>query len=98
MSRYREEELIITIPILVQALSSHLRCVSPNFRSETTFSKVAGGGARTANLQTRRLALNPLLRQGTHHPRIYRPSYGTASWPVSMQNDSNISKLCKEGL
>ena len=53
-------------PLLVQALSSHLRCVSPNFRSETTFSKVAGGGAQTADLQTRRLALNPLLRRGTH--------------------------------
>ena len=36
-------------------------CVSPNFRPETTFSKVAGGRVRTADLQTRRLALNPLL-------------------------------------
>ena len=34
--------------------------MSPNFCPET-FSKVAGGRVRTPDLQTRRLALNPLL-------------------------------------
>ena len=41
--------------------------MSPNFRPETTFSKVTGGRVRTADLQTRRLALNPLLHRGTHY-------------------------------
>ena len=42
---------------------SHPTRVSPNFRPETTFSKVAGR-VRTADLQTRRLPLNPLLHGG----------------------------------
>ena len=41
--------------------------MSPKFRPETTFSKVAGGRVLTADLQTKRLALNPLLHGGLTH-------------------------------
>ena len=47
-------------PYLCERYHPTRGCVSPNFRPETTFSKVAGRD-RTADLQTRRLPLNPLL-------------------------------------
>ena len=48
-------------PYLCECFHPTRSCVSPNFRPETTFSRVAGGRVRTADPQTRRLALNPLL-------------------------------------
>ena len=50
-------------PYLCERFHPTRGCVSPNFRPETTFSKVAGR-VRTADLQTRRLPLNPLLHGG----------------------------------
>ena len=50
-------------PYLCERYHPTRGCVSPNFRPETTFSKVAGR-VRTADLQTRRLPLNPLLHGG----------------------------------
>ena len=51
-------------PLLCKRYRLTCGCMSPNFRPETTFSKVAGGRVRTADLQTRRLPLNPLLHGG----------------------------------
>ena len=50
-------------PYLCERFHPTRGCVSPNFRPETTFSKVAGR-VRTADLQARRLPLNPLLHWG----------------------------------
>jgi hypothetical protein len=50
-------------PYLCERFHPTRGCVSLNFRPETTFSKVAGR-VRTADLQTRRLPLNPLLHGG----------------------------------
>ena len=50
-------------PYLCERFHPTRGCVSPNFRPETIFSKVAGR-VRTVDLQTRRLPLNPLLQGG----------------------------------
>ena len=50
-------------PYLCERFHPTRGCVSPNFRPETTFYKVAGR-VRTADLQTRRLPLYPLLHGG----------------------------------
>ena len=42
-------------PLLCKCYCLTCGCVSPNFCPETTFSKVAGGRVRTADLQTRRI-------------------------------------------
>ena len=47
-------------PYLCEHFHPTRGCVSLNFRPETTFFKVVGR-VRTADLQTRRLPLNPLL-------------------------------------
>ena len=44
--------------------------MSLNFRPETIVSKVARGRVRTVDLQTRRLALNPLLQGGRTQPEV----------------------------
>ena len=56
-------EGVMPSPYLCERFHPTHGCVSPNFRPETTFSKVAGR-VRTADLQTRRLPLNPLLHGG----------------------------------
>ena len=50
-------------PYLCERFHPTRGCVSLNFRPDPTFSKVAGR-VRTADLQTRRLPLNPLLHGG----------------------------------
>ena len=65
-------------PYLCERFHPTRGCVSPNFRPETTFSKVAGR-VRTADLQTRRLPLNPLLHGGLT-PNFVMLSHGQSSY------------------
>jgi hypothetical protein len=84
-------------PYLCERFHPTRGCVSPNFRPETTFSKVAGR-LRTADLQTRRLPLNPLLHGGLTVPECYQfschfavPQKGCSKrcW-LNYSNHSNI--------
>ena len=65
-------------PYLCERFHPTRGCVSPNFRPETTFSKVAGR-VRTVDLQTRRLPLNPLLHGGLTGKYVNIPGFKTST-------------------
>ena len=74
-------------PYLCERFHPTRGCVSPNFRPESTFSKVAGR-VRTADLQTRRLPLNPLLHGGLTENILIR---GKKILSLRKENISNLS-------
>ena len=63
---------------VMQALLSHLRVCKSELSSWNNFFQSCRGRVWTADLQTRRLALNPLLHGGLNKSRLWLETWGGA--------------------